>query len=139
MFRARFCAIRPELRDLELPRVLYVHAADTGRALGRSTFALGNDPNLYGHLVKPGLCAYKIRLGFSPVPAHELDPDEGSVISERVLTTRGLIGPVLTFAYDGPPGPGTPLRLHAYTRTGARPAHHGQFGWLVDSWHDLSE
>ncbi len=137
IFRVRFCALWPQLRDQDLPRVLYAHAAQVGHELGRAKFTLGSDPNLYGHMTKPGLCAYKTRLGFRPVATHDLEPDEGTVRVERLTGLEGLQRPVLVYCYDAETGPGAPLRLHGFGPAGERAQHHAIYGWMVEEWHDI--
>ncbi|GLZ16074.1 hypothetical protein Acsp04_63090 [Actinomadura sp. NBRC 104425] len=70
----RFAAIRPRWRERSLQKVLYVEATSVARAKGFRRVSAGNDPNLYGHIAKPGLMTSKARLGFTPYPA---DPPTG--------------------------------------------------------------
>jgi hypothetical protein len=95
----RFGAVSSEERSHDLTRGMYLGLADFAARRGMQWLSLGNDPNFYGTLVKPGLCAYKMRLGFAPVPADLFGNSATRTVAESVTSLRGLDVPVLRFEY----------------------------------------
>lgn len=97
----RFSAVAPDRHGLELPRGMYARLADLAGELGVRWFSLGQDINFYGAVVKPGLCAFKQRLGLRPAASDIFRPvtRQRSVVVERVLDLHGLVAPVLRFEY----------------------------------------
>lgn len=78
---------------------------------------LGNDPNLYGHAVKPGLFAFKVRLGFEAVPSTTVDPDDGQDEADLIVGLSRLGDPSFVLSYADPREPAA-LQLDAFTRAG---------------------
>jgi len=78
---------------------MYLTMADMGAGRGMRWATLGSDVNFYGALVNPGLCAYKLRLGFRPVPADLFGSTASRTVAERMTSTSGLLPPVLRFEY----------------------------------------
>jgi GNAT superfamily N-acetyltransferase len=122
---ARFSAVRADLRGLDLPRALYLSLVDLARERSRRLASLGSEPNIYGHLARAGLAAYKLRLGFSPVSRQAIGGRSSRTVLARVLSIAGLTEPVMSFAYpagttaeDYVRGAGV-LQLIAYTPGGA--------------------
>jgi hypothetical protein len=95
----RFSAVAADYRDWELPRAMYVTLADMAAERGMRWITLGSDVNFYGAMVSPGLCAYKLRLGFLPVPADLFGIAASRTVAERITSTSGLQPPVLRFEY----------------------------------------
>jgi hypothetical protein len=100
--RLRFSAVTGEQRAASLSRALYLEAARAARDAGYARMTLGNDPNLYGHLVMPGLFAFKARLGFVPVPSTQLDPADGEDEAALVLSMKALANPSFMLGYPAP-------------------------------------
>lgn len=94
----RFSAVVEEEWAAELPRAMYLAHADLAAERGLRWVTLGNDVNFYGAVVRPGLCSFKLRLGFQPVPS-DLFGTVGKRVAERVTNLTGLELPVLRFAY----------------------------------------
>lgn len=84
----RFSAVEPRWRAASLARVLYLAAFRTARELGCPLVTLGNDPNLYGHVAKPGLMLFKARLGFRPVPAGTVVPTMAGDVADRIVLLK---------------------------------------------------
>lgn len=101
----RFSAVAPWSDSSERTRAMYVALADLAAARGRQWLSLGNDVNFYGSMVMPGLCAYKLRLGFRPVPADLLGNSSCRTVAERVTSVDGLELPVLRWEYHQPRPP----------------------------------
>ncbi|MEH1015944.1 hypothetical protein V6U90_22895 [Micromonospora sp. CPCC 206060] len=97
--RLRFSAVSGEQRDASLSRVLYLEAVRAAREAGYAQVTLGNDPNLYGHLVMPGLFAFKARLGFVAVPSTMVDPTDGFDVADLLLSTKALSDPAFLLGY----------------------------------------
>ncbi|GIH72208.1 hypothetical protein Mth01_44610 [Sphaerimonospora thailandensis] len=120
--RARFSAVVPHHRAAGLPRLLYMKVIEEARRRGFGWVSLGSDPNLYGHMVKPGLFGFKSRLGFVSVPSHLVDPGSGSDQADRIVGLSALTDPSFVLAYatgdDGRPVRGPDLRLEMFGATG---------------------
>lgn len=101
----RFSAVATDEQDQELARGMYMALADLAAARGLRWFSLGNDVNFYGSVVMPGLCAYKLRLGFRPVPADLFGNRSCRTVAERVTSVAGLELPVLRWEYRQPREP----------------------------------
>ncbi|MFL6138298.1 MAG: hypothetical protein ACJ74O_10910 [Frankiaceae bacterium] len=101
---ARYNAVAAEHKGAELPRGMCVSIADLAAARGMRWVTLGSDVNFYGALVRPGLCAFKLRLGFRPVPG-DLFGRAARDVAERVTSLRGLEQPVLRFEHRLPRDP----------------------------------
>jgi hypothetical protein len=105
MLRVRFSAVDGAHRAANLTRAMYLAAVTVARDHGLGTVCLGNDPNLFGHLVRPGLLEFKSRIGFRPVAAQTIPPNRGRDIADAVRGARGLTDPTLMFTYRAdPPG-----------------------------------
>jgi GNAT superfamily N-acetyltransferase len=103
--RLRFSAIEPRWRAMGLARVLRLRMALTARARGFSKVSLGNDPNLYGHVVKPGHFTFKSRLAFVAVPSQSLRTGLGQDVADKVLRLKLLHDPSFMLCYsDDSPG-----------------------------------
>ncbi|WP_405150417.1 GNAT family N-acetyltransferase [Sphaerisporangium sp. NBC_01403] len=117
--RARFSAVVPDHREAGLPRLLYLEVVEEARRRGFGWVSLGSDPNLYGHIVKPGLFGFKSRLGFVAVPSHFVDPGSGSDQADRIVGLSALTDPSFVLAYaegaDGRPQRGSALRLEMFS------------------------
>lgn len=99
IFQGRFSASIPDARNLDLARAMYVSLADQAFRGNFKLLSLGNDLNFYGHIVRPGLCGFKMRLGFRPVPSQFFNPF-GETVAERVNSLNGLEEPVILFAHE---------------------------------------
>lgn len=117
--RLRFSAVARRLRDSSLARVLYLRAANAARAAGLSSFSLGKDRNLYGHIAQPGLLAFKLALGQSPQPSHLADPAVGYDQADLILRLGTLADPSMMLGYPDGRNPRDRLRLEVYSTTGA--------------------
>jgi hypothetical protein len=104
-FLLRFSAVAEDYRDEELPRGMYALLADLAAKRGMRWITLGNDANFYGALTRPGLCAFKLRIGFRPVPADLFGVTTCRTVVDRVTNLRGLETPVLRFGYQRVRGP----------------------------------
>jgi predicted N-acetyltransferase YhbS len=99
--KLRFSAVEPRWRAASLARVLYLTAFRAARQLGHPLVTLGNDPNLFGHVAKPGLMLFKSRLGFEPVPAGTVVPAMAGDVADRILSLDRLTDPAVMLAYRG--------------------------------------
>ncbi|WUP22608.1 GNAT family N-acetyltransferase [Streptomyces sp. NBC_00267] len=99
LVRLRFSAVNERARAQSLARVLYTEAVNHARDRGFGRVSLGNDPNLYGHVVEVGLFAFKTRLGFSAVPSQTVHPFRGDDCADLVLSRRVLTDPTLLLSY----------------------------------------
>jgi hypothetical protein len=99
-FVLRFSAVAAEYRDAELPRGMYAVLADMAADRGMRWITLGSDVNFYGAIAGPGLCAFKLRVGFRAVPADLFGVTASRTVVERVTNLRGLDTPVLRFEYQ---------------------------------------
>jgi GNAT superfamily N-acetyltransferase len=99
--RLRFSAVEPAARWPGLARVLYLHAVDVAREKGYGWATLGNDPNLYGHLVEAGLFAFKCHMGFVPVPSQAFPPGAGYDEADLFVSLAALGNPTLVLGYIG--------------------------------------
>lgn len=108
-FSARFSTVAESWRGAELSRAMYARLADLAAGRELDWFSLGQDINFYGAVVKPGLCLFKLRLGFRPVPRHLLGSTDRAPIAERVLSLDGLVPPVLRFEYRHSAVPDVPI------------------------------
>lgn len=95
----RFSAVDLRRRSASLARVLYLDAVRTAGELGYRRVSLGSDPNLYGHLAKPGLFGFKWRMGFEAVPAQSVLPDKGFDEADLILSISELDQPVVLLSY----------------------------------------
>jgi len=111
----RFSAVDASWRDAGLARVLYLAAADETRRRGIATISLGMDPNLYGHIAKPGLFRFKSRLGFVPMPSHLVDPATGVDHADLLLNLDRLDDPSFVLAYAGTTA-SPELRMEIFSR-----------------------
>jgi hypothetical protein len=120
--RGRFGAVAARHHATGLTRLLYMELIGEARRRGFTWVSLGSDPNLYGHLAKPGLFGFKSRLGFVPVPSHLVDPGSGSDQADRIVGLRALGDPSFVLAYapgpGGGPERGPALRLEMFSSTG---------------------
>jgi GNAT superfamily N-acetyltransferase len=117
--RARFSVTVPDRRQASLARALYLEVVQVAREKGFRWVGLGSDPNLYGHVAKPGLFGFKNRLGFAAVPSHLVDPTSGSDQADRIVRLNALTDPAFVLAYapaaDGSPQRGSRLRLELFS------------------------
>lgn len=97
--RLRFSAVDPRWRAASLSRVLYLHACRAAYDKGHTWATLGNEPNLYGHVAKPGLLFFKSRLGFEPVPAGRFGPARAGDVADLLLGLDELTDPSLMLGY----------------------------------------
>ncbi|HET9893331.1 MAG TPA: hypothetical protein VFQ44_00090 [Streptosporangiaceae bacterium] len=100
MVRLRFAAADLAHRD-GLSRALYFSAIQAARQMNYGQVSLGTDPNLYGHLVKAGLFAFKWRLGFAAVPSQAVMAGEGFDEADLIVGSARLAEPVLFLSYAG--------------------------------------
>ncbi|MEV0607437.1 hypothetical protein AB0I61_13820 [Polymorphospora rubra] len=114
--RLRFSAVAGEQRNASLSRIIYLEAVRAAREAGYARVTLGNDPNLYGHLVMPGLFAFKARLGFVPVPSTLVDPADGWDVADLLLSMKPLTDPAFMLGYPAT-GKGPDLDFHFFSRT----------------------
>ncbi|MEV0217119.1 hypothetical protein [Micromonospora sp. NPDC050695] len=82
-----------------LSRVLHLALMNVTRAHGLPLASAGWEPNLYGHIAKAGLAAYKLSMGFRPVPRVALRTDGSEDVLTRVVHDDGLTPPLVFFAY----------------------------------------
>ncbi|MEU4408123.1 GNAT family N-acetyltransferase [Streptosporangium sp. NPDC023963] len=117
--RARFSAVAPRYHATGLARLLYMEVIEEARRREFTWVSLGSDPNLYGHLTKPGLFGFKSRLGFVALPSHLVDPASGSDQADRIVNLGALTDPSFVLAYavgpDGRPERGAALRLEMFS------------------------
>lgn len=116
MVRVRFSAVDSPRRHSSLARVLYLEAIRTARQRGHRRVSLGTDPNLYGHIAKPGLLSFKSRLGFLAYPAHLVDPAAGNDQADLVLNLGQLTDPAMLLGYADNTATER-LHLAVFTRT----------------------
>jgi GNAT superfamily N-acetyltransferase len=132
IMRVRWSAVAPEYRAMNLPRVLYMEAAELTRRGGHSGFSLGTDRNLYGHLANPGLYRFKSHLGLVPHPSHFLYPESGYDQADLVLRLGELTDPTLVLGYADEK-PSERLRLHVYSARAEVPLDADQAPCLHDA------
>jgi hypothetical protein len=102
----RFSAVAPDHWDDNLSRAMYVHLAELVAERRLRWLTLGSDVNFYGAIAAPGLCAFKLRLGFRAVPADLFGVTSCRTVTDRVTSLRGLQPPVMRFAYRRRRDPG---------------------------------
>ncbi|MEO3752406.1 GNAT family N-acetyltransferase [Streptomyces sp. B6B3] len=107
----RFSAVSARWRRASLARVLYLTALAEGRRRGYTRATLGNEPNLLGHLTRPGLLVFKSELGFRPVPSHEFADPGAQDEADLVLRLDSLADPALILGYPDPTTPHAEARL----------------------------
>jgi hypothetical protein len=114
--RLRFSAVTDEWRAVSLARVLYLGAFRAARERGYPRVTLGNDPNLYGHVAKPGLYLFKSRLGFDAAPAGRLAPAMAGDSADLVLSLDRLTDPAVILGYpDAGAGDDPGLVAHVHS------------------------
>ncbi|WP_406199167.1 hypothetical protein OG331_22795 [Streptomyces sp. NBC_01017] len=86
-------------RSHNFSRLLDLAMMNVVRAYEMPMVSLGWEPNLYGHIGKAGLAAYKWLLGFRPVPRAALRADGSEDVLTRVVHDDGLAPPLVFFAY----------------------------------------
>ncbi|MFG1881936.1 GNAT family N-acetyltransferase [Micromonospora sp. NPDC049102] len=119
----RFSAVDPKWRNVSLARVLHTRAFRVTREQGFGRVTLGDDPNLYGHMVKPGLSPFKARLGFDPVPAGTLGPRFSGDVADRLISLDRLTDPTVMLGYTGATdATGETSELMAYVAGANEPA-----------------
>ncbi|MER7419923.1 GNAT family N-acetyltransferase [Micromonospora peucetia] len=97
-----FSAVEARWREHSLARVIYLHAFEETRRRGYPEVTMGNDPNLYGQVAKPGLFLFKTRLGFEPVPAKPIGRAPAGDCADLLLSIEALTAPVVMLGYaDG--------------------------------------
>ncbi|MCC3768942.1 GNAT family N-acetyltransferase [Streptomyces sp. UNOC14_S4] len=106
--RIRFSAVTDRERAAGVPRALYCTAMRVARDKGFAWATLGDDPNLYGHIARPGLFTFKARMGFRAVPSQEFGDPHPWDEADLVLSLDRLSDPTLMLEYgtpaDGPSG-----------------------------------
>jgi hypothetical protein len=105
LLRLRFSAVEAEQRQASLARVMYLAAVGQAREAGHRWATLGNDPNIYGHLVKPGLIGFKARMGFRPVPSQALVPGDGNDEADLIVSLRAFTDPTVLLGYPSGTAP----------------------------------
>lgn len=115
MVRLRFAATDSARHREGLSRAMYFSAIQAARQMRYSQVSLGTDPNLYGHLVKSGLFAFKWRLGFASLPSQSVLAGEGFDEADLIVGSAQLVEPVLFLSYadDLPAHEGRSRRLRA--------------------------
>ena len=98
----RFSAVTAEWRRAGLPRALYCSALRVARGKGYRWATLGNEPNLIGHLTKPGLFRFKTDLGFRTMPSQDFADPSGHDEADLVLRLDRLHDPTFLLAYADP-------------------------------------
>jgi hypothetical protein len=104
MVRLRFSATDPYWRNVGLARALRIQIAIIAHRNGYSRFSLGNDPNLYGNVVKPGLFIFKTRLGFTAEPSQFVQEGWGRNVADHILKFGSLDDPAFMVRYSDNPG-----------------------------------
>lgn len=116
--RIRFSAVDPDRRRSGFTRVVYLDAIRIARDKGYPLVILGGEPNLFGHIVKPGLFSFKARLGFAPVSSQVL-PGHGQDEADNIRLLGTLSDPTLLLGYEDVPAPPREelaLRVHAFSQ-----------------------
>lgn len=98
--RVRFSAVTDRERAASVPRALYFSALRTARDKGYRWATLGDDPNLYGHIARPGLFTFKSRMGFEAVPSQDFADPHGCDEADLVLSLDQLSDPSLILEYS---------------------------------------
>lgn len=112
VMRIRFSAVTPEWRTFSLARALYCVAMESGRAKGYRWVTLGDDPNLYGHVVEAGLIRFKVGMGFECVPSQDFHDPLGVDQADLVLEPGRLAAPVVALGYASSDPQDRSLRAH---------------------------
>jgi hypothetical protein len=98
-------AFDPDHRELDLEHYLILQAIDRCVRLRVPVLSLGMDTNRYGHHLALGLPAYKLRIGFTPLPwepaGRELVKFQRFEVFEKGLffysyEGRGIVGNLFT-------------------------------------------
>lgn len=128
----RVSAVHPDHRVSELARAMYASAADLASGLRCSPISLDKAIDVYGYILRPGLCGYKLRLGFVPVPTTVADPGQADLVAGQVVRADGLLEPVLVFVFASElatrlglhdyldAAPQNALELHGFVKDGER-------------------
>ncbi|RLV04332.1 hypothetical protein CTZ27_10185 [Streptomyces griseocarneus] len=106
--RIRFSAVTDRERAAGVPRALYCTAMRVAREKDYAWATLGDDPNLYGHIARPGLFTFKARMGFRAVPSQEFGDPYGCDEADLVLSLDRLSDPTLMLEYLERPEYGAP-------------------------------
>jgi hypothetical protein len=117
MVRIRFSAVDVPGREASLARAFFMAVIQVAREIGHGSVSLGSDPNLYGHIAKPGLLGFKSRLGFGAHPSHHLDPLIGNDQADLPLGLSRLGDPAIVLGYADEV-PTDRLRLEAFSEVG---------------------
>ncbi|MFI0724591.1 hypothetical protein [Streptomyces sp. NPDC021224] len=80
-------------------RALYAEALQFARDSGLRFASLGNDPALFGHVVQTGLCIFKSRFGFAPIPSEILDDRLWGEFADRFVSLRALADPSVVLSW----------------------------------------
>lgn len=113
--RLRFSAVTDRWRRNSLARALYVTVMGTARDRGYRWITLGDDPNLYGHLTKTGLFAFKAKMGFRCIPSQDFHHAAAGDAADLVLDLDHLCDPCLILGYEADRGADRQLRAHLIT------------------------
>lgn len=112
MLRIRFSAVTPQWRRLSLARTLYFAAMSVARDRGYRWATLGDDPNLYGHVVKAGLIEFKVGMGFECLPSQDFHDPDGVDQADLVLRLDRLADPAVVIGYASSDPEDRSLRAH---------------------------
>ncbi|MEH6378861.1 hypothetical protein V7793_31665 [Streptomyces sp. KLMMK] len=103
--RLRWSAVTEAARRASLPRALYCATMRVAREKGYAWATMGDDPNLYGHIPRPGLFTFKASMAFEAVPSQDFADPAGFDEADLVLSLDALTDPVLMLGYaDGGSG-----------------------------------
>lgn len=119
--RIRFSAVCPRWRKLSLSRALYLAAMQVGRDRGYRWVTLGDDPNLYGHVVKAGLINFKVSMGFQCVPSQDFHDPDGVDQADLVIELGRLADPVVVLGYTSSDPEDRSLRPYVLSDTSLQP------------------
>lgn len=110
--RMRLAAATESGREAGLLRALYHRVADLGAAAGCTSMMMGLDPNLFGYVVQPGLCVFKLQMGFDPAPAQQYVDNPGYIdVTECIVAPVGNDASPLLFEYPAGHGHDNTLSL----------------------------
>ncbi|MGK5728001.1 hypothetical protein [Streptomyces sp. URMC 124] len=104
--RLRWSAVTEETRQASLPRHLYLATMRVAREKGYAWATMGDDPNLYGHIPRPGLFTFKASMRFEAVASQDFGDPAGFDEADLVLSLDALTQPVLMLGYASATGRG---------------------------------
>jgi hypothetical protein len=121
LVRLKYSATAEDGKALGLVRLMYLEMFAEARRRKFEKVGLGIDPNLFGHIVKPGLFGFKARFGFTPDPDCAPGGRKGATHADRILRFTELTDPSLSVCYvadalsGGAVDSGSMLRLETYS------------------------